>query len=83
MAEVTARVETAMLNWDLHQVVTVERTDFVELLIDGGRLTPLSYDAEGAVAGPDGPVGEDPAGEALEVDPVELTGSEPAVRSLP
>lgn len=41
MAEVTVQVQTQLPGWDYQEVVTVERTEFVDALIDSGRLTVL------------------------------------------
>ena len=82
MAEITARVETAMLHFHEHQVVTLERTDYVDLLIAEGRLTVLSA---ADLAGEDGVLVEDDtdveegAGADGEVDDVAFDQDAPPV----
>jgi hypothetical protein len=49
MAELTFRVETPLPGWDHGAVVTVERSPFVDALLDTGRVVLLSDEESAAL----------------------------------
>lgn len=60
MPELTCRVQTPLPGWVFGQIVRIERTEFVEALLDSGRLVLLADPESAATDQGDDP--EEPEG---------------------
>lgn len=80
MASVTVRAEAAVLGLDHGQTVTVERTEFLDTIIEAGKLTVVDDQADSKPdqAPENEPAAEQPAGAdaaPAPADPVHSDGA--------